>query len=108
MPTKKSKAKTPAKPTERDRWIALVLWMHGLSAGEIALFLSRTRSSTLSLCQKGPFPTRAAMTIEERQHALSELRAIRYDDDGVAIDKGMLPDRIFMPRTLSGAQTRDA
>ena len=94
------------RPDDRDRWIAWTLWLHGLSAAEIGLFLGRSRKSALSLCQKGEFGHRAKMTIDERRHALAELRAIRCDEDGVPIDKGVLPDRIFTPRPLSGAQTR--
>ena len=100
------KKRRRVKPDDRDRWIAWVLWVHGLSAAEIGMFLNRSRKSALSLCQKSEYGGRAKMTLEERRYALAELRAIRCDDEGVPIDKGVLPDRIFEPRPLSGAQTR--
>ncbi|SMC51789.1 hypothetical protein SAMN06297251_103128 [Fulvimarina manganoxydans] len=98
-------ASTSSRPSDRDRFVALVLWMHGLSAGDIALFLGRTRKSALSLCQKAPYPPRASMTLAERQAALDELRLVRAAESGEFVDGGMLPDRVFTPRPLNGNQT---
>ena len=95
---------TSSRPSDRDRFIALVLWMHGLSAGDIALFLGRTRKSALSLCQTAPSPPRASMTIAERKAALDELRLVRADEGGELVDGGMLPDRVFTPKPLKGNQ----
>ena len=46
------------RPSDRDRYIALVLWMHGLSAADMALLLHKTRKSALSIVQKGSYPSR--------------------------------------------------
>ncbi len=97
----------PAKrfrPSDRDRYIAFVLWLHGLSATEIALLLHKTRKSTLGICQRSPYGARASMTLSDRQEALDELWAIRKDENGVMLDGGLLPARVFKPRPLDERQ----
>lgn len=93
------------RPTDRDRYIALVLWMHGLSAADIALLLHKTRKSALSIVQKGPYPPRASMSLAERQEALDELWEIRCGEDGKKLDGGLLPARVFKPKPLAGRQS---
>lgn len=66
-----------------------VLWMHGASAGNIALMSKRTRGSVAGIINRAFDKPREQMTIEERQARLDEMKAKRRDE-------GRLPAKFFI------------
>lgn len=80
--------------------------MSGFSAGMIGKMIATRPKVVLGIAQKCPWgKTRAAMTLAERQEALDELRMIRVDETGEALDGFLLRDEAFVARPLGGRQT---
>lgn len=84
---------------ESRRFCAFCLWLAGYNAQIIAVWLGVRRSQALGLCQRSPWGNRSAMTLEERQAALDELRQIRVGANGRTIDQEKLNrfDWVAMP-----------
>ena len=91
---------------EGTKFIAYALWLAGYSAGIIGHWLGMRRPQALGLCQRSPWGNRAAMSLQERQKALDELRAIRIGADGRPLDGGRLSRFDWKAMALNRAQER--
>lgn len=87
-----------ARHDDRTKFIVYVLWLHGLSESEVGIIAGLRRKQVAGIIGKSDYRNRSAMTVGERLDKLRELKAVRYDDSGCAIDSGMLPDRVFTPK----------
>lgn len=91
---------------EDVKYIAYVLWLVGFSERSISIVLRIRKKQAAGIISASGYANRSAMTIGERQRKLDELRAIRFDDDGFALDRGRLDRCTFEARPLRDAQRR--
>lgn len=77
-------------PFEKGRvtFCVSVLWIHGMSLGNIAALSKRTRASVDGIVRRTFTKRRDDMTFEERQLLLDQMKAKRKDD-------GRLPEKYF-------------
>lgn len=78
------------KHSERDIYIAWVLWVIGMSETSIGAVLMKRRKQIAGLITRSPYANRSIMTDEERQAALDDLLLIRIGEDGRPVDRGAL------------------
>lgn len=81
------------KHTDRDVYVAWVLWVIGMSERSIATVLMKRPKQIAGLVNRSPYANRSAMTDGERESELKGLLAIRIGENGKPIDGGLL-DRI--------------
>lgn len=93
------------KHSERDIYVAWVLWVIGMSEPNIAVVLLKRRKQIAGIINRSPYSNRSAMTDREREAALAELLSIRTDENGQTIDGGIL-DRVPMKIIPLRAQQR--
>lgn len=91
---------------ERVKYQVYVLWLKGHSLKTISFWTKLREKQLAGLVTRSPWVNRSAMTDEERQVALNELKAIRNGADGKPLDGGMF-DRIdWTPLPLAREQVR--
>lgn len=92
---------------DRTIYVVYVLWIIGYSQRAIAVAL-RLRSKQVAgiIHNSGVYRDRAAMTDSERAQRLSDLRAIRFDENGTPLDGGALDKIPFALRPLTGRQAQ--
>ena len=91
---------------ERTRYIVYVLWLVGFSQRAIATATGLRTKQVSGIIEGSIYKDRAAMDDAFRQRCLSDLKAIRFDEQGKALDGGAL-DRIgFRIRPLDARQSR--
>lgn len=73
-----------------EKYIAYALWLKGHSLPMIAHWTGKRTKQIAGIIARSAWPNRSAMTDEERQVALDELRQIRLDKSGRSIDQGVL------------------
>lgn len=89
---------------DRTRYIVFVLYMAGFTMSLIAQRVSLRTKQVAGIIASSEFTNRAAMSIEERDAKLAELKAIRKGEDGRDLDGGILGDDAFKARPLKGRQ----
>lgn len=82
-----------SRHTERDVYVAWVLWVIGMSEASIGAVVMKRRKQIAGLITRSPYANRSAMSQEQRRAALDELLAIRINEGGKKLDGGLL-DRI--------------
>lgn len=83
------------KHSDRDVYVAWVLWLIGMSEPKIATVLMKRPKQISGIINRSPYTNRSAMSDDERQNKLNELLLIRIDSSGQPVDGGLL-DRIPM------------
>lgn len=94
------------KHDEPTKFCAYALWLAGYGASTIGRWLLIRRAQALGVCQRSPWGARDRMTIEERQKALYELKAIRFGLDGLPMDGGRLNRFDWQAMPLEKSQVR--
>lgn len=75
--------------SESDKYVVYVLWVRGHSLTTISRWTRKGVKQLAGIVTRCPWKNRSAMTDQQRQVALNELRAIRMVD-GEKLDKGGL------------------
>jgi hypothetical protein len=92
--------------SERVRYIVYVLWLIGYSQRAIAGALKLRTKQVAGIIEGSVYKDRAAMDDRFRQDRLDDLKSIRFDEAGVALDGGSLDKVPFRIKPLSDRQHR--
>ena len=91
---------------ERVKYQVYVLWLKGHSLSTIGHWTKLRTKQLAGIVNRSPWVNRSAMSHDDRQAALNELKAIRIGADGKPLDRGMF-DRIdWTPLPLTKDQGR--
>lgn len=93
---------------EDVRYVAYVLWLVGFTERSISIALGLRRKQVAGMIDGSEYRNRSAMSVEERQAKLDELKEVRFDDEGNALDRGRLDRCTFVAKPLERAQYRRA
>lgn len=89
---------------DRVRYIVYVLYLGGFSLSMIGTRVGLRTKQVAGVVANSEFTNRAAMTLDERNAKLAELKAIRRGEDGRDLDGGILTEEAFTARPLKGRQ----
>ncbi len=86
--------------SEKQRYIVYVLWLHGATEATAGKVAGLRKKQVAGIITRSEYRNRTGMTLERRAAFLRELKDIRYDEAGEAIDGGLLPDMVFTPKAI--------
>lgn len=88
------------------KFTAYALWLKGHSMPMIAHWLGVRTKQVAGIIARSDWPNRSAMSDEERQQALDELKQIRLDKNGASLDQGLLNKFVWKIEPLEKVQQR--